>query len=1174
MDPAQEPSLQSLDACSLLHIASLIPETRGLAALACTCRDIHRLLTPSRCWEHLLELRYGLTLHQIPQAPGSAAVSPTKASAGAPSHDAPASLATLLQPTQSGTASPAPAPAPSVHDASSSTPAPAPAPALLPHAKSVLRLLHRSSSARSAPPGPHGCAPDLAPLRFAAVLTDGGVDAGSLHYWADHMFIPNSWAPYCSRLSENVSVFAVLKTGKDATAELTHRCLLISCLKWVLPLLQLQPLPPNPETYPLDKEQVEEAAAMLESWKTLRLESLFCQMAARVAHGDPLGGAMLRGLPGSHRERRTAAMALGAGIQVRTWYDRNYKLHFLPAARTPLEALARVSGASGSASAAASARGALQALAAAGGPVGAMAAAAAAAMPGAAAAGGSGPGPRRPTSDVGLDSAYVMDERAVREELMTTRPANAVALLEGMALSREGRLSCPVLSGALLAGLLPHPWPGVVSDAAAAAAAMGAVLAEGRGGDGGAAARSTASAAAGAAVPQEQQPYGPGTLAPYEAVATAALDQASVRALDDKTDAESVFAACAAGTLPPWTRHVVQEHVEWIEFLPYHLMPYASAHPAASSSSAVGPRPDEAAPASAAGASTSAEAAAAARGASGALPADVGGAGAMGTVGSPAARSAAPGGAYSSAAAREAAAVAAAVAALHRATPTMHPVMWYRFTEHAEYARRRLSGRARSLLRHAADLCGGAAMVLGGSLGRHLATLEAVVGGVCDAAELEAVCEEEGGEEDLQPGACLAAARRLPGGEGLLGAAAAALADTASTAEAGPRPRSAYPLAGAPPPPPPPALPSVTTALAAAAAAAASVERLSSFATAAAVLAPQLAAAAAGCELPARELQAAMVHSADLIASLQELEERLDDLADSYRELLAEAEADDEEEEGEDDEEGEGEAEATAEARAQARLRSWAEACREAAPRLMKFLSPTGALGPVGAEVRRTLAAALERGSAAAAAAAAAQPEPECPTVERRNEALLRRLPFDVPPPAPFDALQPVRQRRRRRSSDPSSEGEAETAGAEVGEVQVAAAGPSTSAAAAAAHAPPPAALGAAEAAALPAPHLDAPPPPGWACQGVFSGRLQGDVDAGRVVLPEADEDGHRVVHVAAQLLLPVPASAVVVKSVRPENLMGLVGWDDNDSPNVDVQYVALQGRALVLPPGGQACAP
>lgn len=38
-----------------------------------------------------------------------------------------------------------------------------------------------------------------------------------------------------------------------------------------------------------------------------------------------------------------------------------------------------------------------------------------------------------------------------------------------------------------------------------------------------------------------------------------------------------MLAACAAGLLPPWTRHVVLEHGEWVEFLPRHLHDEAAA---------------------------------------------------------------------------------------------------------------------------------------------------------------------------------------------------------------------------------------------------------------------------------------------------------------------------------------------------------------------------------------------------------------------------------------------------------------------------------------------------------------------------------------------------------------------------------------------------------------------
>ncbi|KAG2489203.1 hypothetical protein HYH03_012227 [Edaphochlamys debaryana] len=759
------------------------------------------------------------------------------------------------------------------------------------------------------------------------------------------------------------------------------------------------------------------------------LEGLFCHMAARAAQRLPPGGALLRGLPGAPEDRRAAAMALRADMQSHNWYQRAYTLHFLDAARTPLEALAGRPGPNAVAA---------KHEAAARGP-------------------GAGPRPRRPASAVGVDRAYVMDERTVREEMMTNRPASAVALLEGVAVSREARCTCPVLSGALLAGLLPHPWPGLVEDAAAAAsAAFGTVSssAEGERSAGDAAAGGTADA--GAAV-QGHQPYGSAALAPYEAVARAALEQASVRALDDKADAESVLAACAAGTLPPWTRHVVQEHVEWIEFLPYHLMPYAAVHSAAAASGA----------------------------------AEVAGATAV---------RAAHAVAFSSTAAQEAAAVAAAEACA-------------------------ASGHAHNEPR---------ALVQ--------------VHGACTVRPAAAVAP--------RPPAAPPRRRPVAGTDGPSSAGSAALASSAAGPSAGssllpPRTAAASVI-----------LPDVATALAAAAAAVASLERLSDLVGAAAELTPPLAvAAAAGFELPVQDLQAAVAHSTALIAGLQELKAELGGLTALHHALFAEAEA------GMDKEEG-GEEGATAAARAaalaSAGLRTWATAYRDAAQRLSVFLSPTRVLGPEGAYVRRVLAAALEQASAAAAVTAA-HLEPECATFDRRNDDLFRLLPFDLPPPPP-----------PADSSHPASGSEAQAA-TEVAKER-GAAGPSTSATS------PPAAAASAAAAAGDAaagavaggmaPYLDAPPPPGWAALGLFSGQRQERVDTGRVVLQGADEDGHRVVHMAAGLLLPVPASAVVVKALRPEDLNDRVRWSHDGYVNVDVPYVALQGRTLVLPPGMQACAP
>lgn len=89
-----------------------------------------------------------------------------------------------------------------------------------------------------------------------------------------------------------------------------------------------------------------------------------------------------------------------------------------------------------------------------------------------------------------------------------------------------------------------------------------------------------------------------------------------------------MFAACAAGQLPPWVKHVVMEHAEFIEFLPPHLSADLEKAPVA---------PDE-----------------------GAGP------------------SIAAGGASGSAAAGSTTAGDGMFAALRRLAPVVHPVIWFR----------------------------------------------------------------------------------------------------------------------------------------------------------------------------------------------------------------------------------------------------------------------------------------------------------------------------------------------------------------------------------------------------------------------------------------------------------------------------------------------------------------
>ncbi|GIL47520.1 hypothetical protein Vafri_4323 [Volvox africanus] len=186
-------------------------------------------------------------------------------------------------------------------------------------------------------------------------------------------------------------------------------------------------------------------------------------------------------------------------------------------------------------------------------------------------------------------------------------------------------------------------------------------------------------------------------------------------------------------------------------------------------------------------------------------------------------------------------------------------------------------------------------------------------------------------------------------------------------------------------------------------------------------------------------------------------------------------------------------------------------------------------LGPEGRQARLALAAALRRKVAAMEAAAASAQSDRPKIVERRNEELLRWLPVEVAAPITQSPAAVT------AATSPSlHSGGMSDSGSDAGVV------------------------------------LEPPAPDGWAAERLFDPELQHDVVLGRVMLPEDNEDCHRVVHMAAKLLFPVAANAVVFKAIRPENLMEMVGWDDEEGPNVDVQYVALQGRALQLPSGVQ----
>ncbi|GFR43573.1 hypothetical protein Agub_g4668, partial [Astrephomene gubernaculifera] len=280
-DLNEDPSLLLLDENALLHVSSFLIDARDLISLQLCCKLLYNLLQHSNSWEHVVKLNHGGIQLRFTAAP---------------------------QQQPAGTSSQAAGPEASGSGAGQAA-------NLLPHYKGLYQLLHQSARY-------------LHPVRFTAVITDGGVDTGRPHYWADNMLNPTDWAPYCSKYSDNVNCFAVLKPSPSAhPCELTHRSLLVGCLQWVLPLLHMHAGAPPQQPEPA---QVERAARMLATWKTTRLELAFSQVAEGLAFGDPISAALLRGLPGPPEERRAAAAALGLGIQMRPWYERAYRLRFLP----------------------------------------------------------------------------------------------------------------------------------------------------------------------------------------------------------------------------------------------------------------------------------------------------------------------------------------------------------------------------------------------------------------------------------------------------------------------------------------------------------------------------------------------------------------------------------------------------------------------------------------------------------------------------------------------------------------------------------------------------------------------------------------------------------------------------------------------------------------------------
>ncbi|GIL70251.1 hypothetical protein Vretimale_3525 [Volvox reticuliferus] len=863
--------------------------------------------------------------------------------------------------------------------------------------------------------------------------------------------------------------------------------MMIGCLKWVLPLLQQNIIPGHPERHSFGSIELEKAAILLSSWRTPRLEAVFCQMATRAVAGDAVGLSMLRGLPApmelrnaaleqrpvdpykvSEEQRQTARM-LGQRIQTNTWYDRAYRLKFFPAPQ-PQEQRHR---------AAAATAGQERDLGRGGLHPNLQAA-------------GAGSGLGRRNEAALWNRPYVLDEVAMQSDLMTPEAASRVAIIHGFAVSREGRLSCPVQSGALIAGLLPQDWPRGALEATGAAAPL--------------------------------HPDGTHPMSSYDAMMRAVLDQPSVISLNDKLDAESVFAACASGQLPPWVRHVVMDHAEYIELLPLHLI---EAVVVRGHSSEIGSAAD---------------------GVSGEISCG---------------------------------AQAAACSSTPRngGLPAFHPVLWFRFTDHSEYSRRRLPrptvallGQIAKLFRDAADLLAPAADEL------------------LDVLRMEAkvwvkalLCNRDASAVPSPAGLRDAGAAQAPDGVGTSTGFSAAgvgreLGSSSSASIPVPGRRISIPLVSRQSPQPESFKLALHRAIRL-------VDGLNSLGTAAYALTqevhevgglPPLDSEVLDLLQQASAMRASLVSVGRQLAPLEgpswgaHMHEvltlrRVNEEEGGLEEEGLEQEEEDNEEEAEDEtvedsnEDSEvevgsrhrsdsssmrttsglatglGSAEARAgegELRPAAERGSGRDCCLKETISLegtrLKDALECGVLGPEGRQARLALAAALRQQVAAAEAAMLVQ-NSRPNTVERRNEELLQRLPVAVAP-----LSQPPAGATAAASPPGRNDGLSDN-GLNGGVV------------------------------------LEPPAPAGWAAERLFDPELQHDVDSGRVVSPEANVDGHRVVHMAGRLLFPVAANAVVFKAIRPENLVEMVGWDDNEQPNVDVQYVALQGRVVRLPPGVQA---
>jgi hypothetical protein len=160
--PGEALTLQNLGRHPLLVIASWLTNPRDLAALACTCKELHAAATDDTLWQQLLSRDYGVHVAM----PG-----------GVPSH-----VIGVYKALRQGCA------------------------------EGQVCVSIAGNGCRHVRPQIHGD-PSSQAVRFVGSSTDGGMDDKTTAYWCDHMFLLGGWAVYSSRTGANVHCTGLLKVS-------------------------------------------------------------------------------------------------------------------------------------------------------------------------------------------------------------------------------------------------------------------------------------------------------------------------------------------------------------------------------------------------------------------------------------------------------------------------------------------------------------------------------------------------------------------------------------------------------------------------------------------------------------------------------------------------------------------------------------------------------------------------------------------------------------------------------------------------------------------------------------------------------------------------------------------------------------------------------------------------